>query len=209
MPSKSQDLAKQILDGTLSFSNLEGCDAELSANQNPLIIKYNQLFLLRKDRSLKSPYLSYWPFFDFSVLNGKNRKAMAMATNILASIPVRKDIENNLLPDPNKKNRTLEKKNVLIQQKLIGSTQTLGANQIHAEYKKYIEQRVGNEARPIHRLYSQALRISLRDFTNASKLAQAIADELLDPFYSSSPAKYRYATFGLYEQVKAYGLLSR
>jgi hypothetical protein len=199
-PSKSQDFAKQVLDGTLSFSNLEGCDAELSANQNPLIIKYNQLFLLRKDRSLKSPYLSYWPFFDFSAVNGKKRKAMAMATNILASIPVRKDIDNDRLPDPNKKNRTLEKKNVLIQQNIIGSAQTLSANQIHTEYKKYIAQRVESDARPIHRLYSQALEISPRDFTNVSKLAQAIADDLLDPFYSSNPAKYRYATFGLYEQ---------
>jgi hypothetical protein len=199
-PNKALDLAAQISNGTLSFSNLEGCDADLSVNQNPLVVKYNQLFLLRKDRDSKSPYLSYWPFFDFTALADKKRKAVAMATSILASIPVRKDVESNLLPDPKKKDRVLEKKNVLTQQNVIGPSQTLRASQIHAEYKKYIEQKVERDARPLHRLYSQALRISLRDFTDVDKLAQAITDQLLDPYYSLSPAKYRYATFGLYEQ---------
>ena len=88
MPSKSksaslsnaQESARQIINGNLSFSNLEGCDAELSANQNPLIIKYDQLFLLRKDHNLKSPYLSYWPFFDFSALANKKWHALGTAT---------------------------------------------------------------------------------------------------------------------------------
>jgi len=186
----------------LSFSNLEGCDAELTTNQIPLIIKYNQLFLLRQSRGVKSPYLSYWPFLDFSALNDSKRSSVAdsMATNILDSIPVQKDIEDNLLPNPNKKDRVLEKKQFLIQKNIISSKQAVSPNQIHAEYKRCIAQNIENEARPIHNLFAGVLDISLQDFRSAPKLSKAIAAHLLDPFYSSGRARYKFAIFGQYEQ---------
>jgi hypothetical protein len=198
--SKAEDAAQQFLNGTLSFSNLEGCDAELTANQTPLIIKYNQLFLVRKDRDPKSPHLCYWPFFDFSALANKTKNSLAMATGILASIPNRKEIESSLLPDPTKRDRALEKKNLLIQAGIVPAGQALSDAQIHAEYKTQIQQKLERDAGAIYRLYSQALKISRRDFTNVSKLAKAVAENFLDPFYSSNPAKYRFAIVGRHEQ---------
>ena len=112
MATKSKVLAQQIQKGTLSLTNLEGCDAQLSVNQNPLVIKYNQLFLIRKDKSRNSPYLSYSPFSDFTKLNDVKRKALAdsIANKILGSIHIQNEIAKNLAPDPNKKTELLRRK---------------------------------------------------------------------------------------------------
>lgn len=200
MATKSKVLAQQIQDGTLSLTNLEGCDPQLSVNQNPLVIKYNQLFLIRKDKSKNSPYLSYSPFSDFTKLNDAKRKALAdsIASKILGSISIHKVIEKNLAPDPNKKDRAIEKKNILIQKNLIGPKQSINANQIHSEYKKYVSQQIKNDAKSLHQIYSTILQISLDEFINPTILADKISIRLLDPFYSHS--KFKFAIFSLYEQ---------
>jgi len=200
MAAKSKALAQQIQDGALSFTNLEGCDAQLSVNQNPLVIKYNQLFLIRKDKSRNSPYLSFSPFSDFTKLDDVKRKTLAnsIASKILGSIPIYKEIENNLAPDPNKKDRVIEKKNILIQKNFIGQRQNINANEIHSEYKKYIAQQIKNDAKPIHQIYSSVLEISSDDLINPKILANKIFIRLLDPFYSHS--KFKFAIFSLYKQ---------
>src|SRR5437660_6737826 len=185
MPNESEDFAKQISDGTLSFSNLEGCDAELSVNENSLIIRYNQLFLLRQDRKAGSPYLSYWPFLDSSAFSQGKRDAIAdsLATGILSSIPIENDLENELIPKPQGQDQVLEKKRILIQKNIIAPKEGVSANQIHTEYRKYIEQRTQTELAPIHNIFAGVLGISRQDFKISSKLSKTIATRLLDPFY--------------------------
>jgi hypothetical protein len=203
MPNTSHDLAKQIADGSLSFSNLEGCDAKLTTNANPLVIKYNQLFLVRQGKEVDSPYLSYSPFLDVSGFNERQRTSIAnsMASNILGGLPTQQHIKRHSIPDPDKRDRTLEKTNILVENHVISPTPSANVTRIQAEYKQFITQRIEAETKETHNLYAQALNISQQDFKDAVQLAKAIAARLLDPFHSSSPSRYKCAVFGLYEQV--------
>ena len=126
--------------------------------------------------------------------------ARSLATGILSSIPIEKDLENELIPKPQGQDQLLEKKRILIQKNIIGPKQGLSANQIHSEYRKFIEQRAQTELAPIQNVFAGALGISRQDFKNPSKLSRTIATRLLDPFYSSGLARYKFAVFGLYEQ---------
>lgn len=202
MPTKSQILAQEISTGTLSFTELDSCDAKLSPNLNPLTVIFNQIFLFPKNATSNSPYLSYSPFSKLDKLTDKDRTALANALSlrILNNGPIKKRITNEIIPNPKEDSRLLEKKNILIKNNLLISSQNLTEKQIHSEYKKFIDNKISAELKLYYQFYSSSVGITMEDFLVPEKLSAAIMSNLLDPIYAPKKASYILAFFGTYEQ---------
>ncbi len=186
------------------FSQLDHCDSKLEINQQPLIVKYDQIFpIIRKNKS-GYRYLYFQPFYPFLNMKDKQRASLSkkVAKSLELQIPIIKQIKLGSLPDPNVKNRLEEKVQILSQQNLLSSIQKtkIDANRIHQQYKLLIQNVTNEQIRIFCKNISSIIQISDKDFSSVERITKSIETSTLFDSNFSYSSKYSIGIYVSYEQ---------
>lgn len=188
----------------ISLTHLEECDSKLDINKEPSIIRYSQISPIIKHDKYGKKNLSFNPYLPFQSLTDKQkeRASKKIAENLRDNIPIIKEINSGLLPDPASKSKSAEKIQFLAKNKILTPQQKikLDENEVHKIYQQLIHDIEEEQNKSFVNNIRPAIQISTKDLLDIEKLSKAILSSTLFENYFTYSTKYSVGLFVTYEQ---------
>ncbi|KTD23903.1 Uncharacterised protein [Legionella lansingensis] len=188
----------------ISFTQLKECDSKLDINREPSVIRYSQISPIIKHDKYGKKNLYFNPYHPFQNLTDKQKESASkkIAATLHDKIPIIKQINSGLLPDPSSKNRVKEKIQLLAKNKILTPKQKINfdENEVHKIYQQFINDIEKNQNKLFINNIHPVIQISEKDLLDTDKLSKAISSSTLFQPYFTYSSKYSVGLFVTYEQ---------